>query len=439
MAKFKSKAGHSKLRTFRPSKREVPAGSHLLRVQSLADDGRGIAVAIGESGRVCNKNKRVFVAGALPGELITARYTSVHKDYDQADLLAIKEASADRVIPECHYYQQCGGCSLQHLDYSQQLRHKQQRLASQFRPLLANENIISELILSAPPAHYRHRARFAVSANRDGLSIGFRQRESHNLVDIDRCHIVYESINQQLPMLKTLISVLRKRKAVTELTLVEDSAGKHGVLLNCKTSLPDDDIESLRVFAHQQSMSINIISANQPEIMSVWPLQPQQFEYRLDSYDVSLPFAVNDFTQVNPVINQQLIATALEWLELTDEDIVADFFCGIGNFSLPLAQLAASVTGYELVPAMVAKAVISAEVNGIDNATFHCRNLMSDKVNVVGDYNKAVLDPPRSGALSLCQQIGGWVLGILYISRVIHPPFIVTLKNYLLLATSWKN
>ena len=417
MATFRSKNNRSGLRTFKPAPKKIPTGKYTVRVESLADDGRGIATNAELNDKLYKgKQKRIFIAGGLPGELISIRYIASHKDYDQAQLIKVLEPSDHRSLPPCEYYQQCGGCSFQHLDYQQQLIHKRQRLLNQFQPLMLSDTT-EEAVLSANDLAYRHRARLAVSASRDDIKIGFRQKDSHNVVDVDRCLVVYAAINDKLPLIKTMIASLKSRSVITELAITEDSDGQQGILISYKKTISPVDVDTMIAFAAEQHIILCLQGPKDHSSVQLWPAETATFNYSLAAYQLSLPHSITDFTQVNPAINQQLIATAIKWLQIDATDNIADFFCGIGNFSLPMAQLAASVTGYELIPAMVDKGTASSTQNAINNVQFLCRDLMAEKANLVGSYNKVLLDPPRSGALALCQQLYGLgVQSVVYIS-----------------------
>lgn len=403
MAKFRSKS--KPLPTFKPKPRKVPVGHHQLTIVSLADDGRGIARADG---------KTVFVTGALPGEVVSARYKGSYKNYDVADTVQIIQPAAERVQPVCEYFLSCGGCSLQHLAYTDQLTHKKHHLQMLFKPLLQDNSVWAET-LAASALQYRHRARFAVSADRDGCVVGFKQAESHKVVDIDRCYIVQEAISNSLLSLKPVIGALKSRSSITEVSITEDSDKKLAVLMLCKHQPEASDITVLQSLADAKNWLIELRLVNTHT--SFWRSGDKRLVSLLSDAGISLPYALGDFTQVNEAVNQQLISTAISWLAVNKEDVVADYFCGIGNFSLPVAQRAGSVLGYELNKSMVEKAEHSAVSNNIENTRFFCRNLMSDNVIVEAVCNKVLLDPPRAGAEQLCEKLAASeVTDIVYIS-----------------------
>ncbi len=397
MVRFRSGKAHSKnkgLRTFKPSKTPVPTGTHSLEITSLADDGRGI-------GRLGDHKKPVFVRAALPGEKVDIRFITSRNKYAEAELLAVNQSSPDRTAPECPLYLCCGGCSLQHLAYEQQLAHKQQRLVQLLGRLDAEAKVAGPL--TSKPYHYRHRARLAVSGKGKRLDIGFRQAESHQIVAVDYCPILQPGLNTLLQWLKPTLQSLSKAVDINEILISEDDNQRLGLLLKTRKILPRGDIALLADFASEHQLYIE----QQDKVAERWQSEAGQsdFNYKLTNDDQALNFNLTDFTQVNPAINRQLITRALDWLELNQSDHVADFFCGIGNFTLPIAIQASSVIGFELAQEMVEKAQLNAEMNTVDNTAFYCRDLMSEGVTVQQRFNKALLDPPRAGAYQLCRYL----------------------------------
>jgi 23S rRNA (uracil1939-C5)-methyltransferase len=393
---------------FKPQQRSVTSGQHLLSIDSLADDGRGIARVNG---------KTVFVAGALPGEKINARYVSSHKTHDDAVVVSIVETSPHRVKPLCEYFGQCGGCDLQHLDYPSQTDHKQRRLSQLFSAWVEGDNKLTVGSIISNPWSYRHRAKFAVDAGKHSCNIGFRQARSHKVIDTTRCDIVADGINSALSNVRTLITSLKNRSVINEVSITEDSEGKIGLAIFCTRSLSDRDISAIKHYSVIHQCYIEVRSSN-TAIQYVFPDDDSVLlSYKLDAYDLVIPYAVDDFTQVNSAINCQLIALAVKWLDLCGNDVVADFFCGIGNFSLPVSKSASRVTGFELVSSMVDKARDNAALNSIDNCKFKVIDLTADKLSIGDEFNKALLDPPRAGAEEMCRQLAESQLQrIVYIS-----------------------
>ena len=404
MAKFRSSS--KPLRTFKPAPRAIPPGKFTMTIESLAEDGRGVA-------RI--KGKTVFVAGALAGEKVAATYQQSHKKFDEAVVVKVLEPSSDRVEPVCQYYSRCGGCNLQHLSHQAQRHHKQKTLQYKFAEL-SSDTAFGQSLLGGELA-YRHRVRFAIKADRGHFHLGFRQADSHQLVDITECHVLRPSINAIFPAIKTQLSRLKNRSSLLELSITEAENNALGLLLLSKQALGDEDIKLLTQLADEHFLLLELyhLSGKQKQLQLSYG-EPDLF-YTLTNHQLKIPFALSDFTQVNPEINQRLIDTAVDWLQLNKDDHLADYFCGIGNFTLPIASQVASVTGYELVADMVSKASHNAGFNKLGNTVFKVSDLMADGIKVSNSFNKVLLDPPRAGAEALCKQLAASSAEkILYIS-----------------------
>lgn len=424
MATFRTKK--SVLRTFKPKPRVIPKGNHLMVIESLSEDGRGIARVAG---------KTVFVAGALPDEQVKARYTIVHKNFDEAVAVEIVLASKVRIKPACEYAEKCGGCMFQHLDYAEQVSHKQRLLHQQFKRFFSSEDSPLPSTITASALHYRHRAKLMVNANKQGVNIGFRQKQSHQLISIDHCKIMYRSLSDQIPLFKTIIAALKERSSIVELSVCEDSNGLKGIKLHSKKHLKENDLSVLEQAAITHNMLIEVELVNKNIDDFHWSSSDIPLHYQLSNQSINLPFTLNDFTQVNPKVNQQLIDCAIEWLDLKTTDSLADYFCGLGNFSLAMAQDVSSVMGYELSISMVKKANSCAASNNITNASFRVANLFTDNVTIDSTATKILLDPPRSGADQLCKKLSeSNAQRIVYIScnpkTLFRDTEILTAKNF---------
>ena len=411
MAGFKRSG--KKLNTFRASRRKLPEGVQRMQISALADDGRGIAREQG---------KTVFVEGALPGETVSAVYVAAHKQFDEARTETVLVASDARIDPPCAYFGDCGGCRLQHLDYDAQLHYKQDAIEARLGRLPVAVSIDGIETIHSRPFHYRHRARFSVFADREHCLFGFKRHNSNRVIDIDGCLLVAESINLLLPSLKRVVGQLQGRSALEEVSVVEDSDARMAVLVRCKRNLPEADLQSLHRFCEEHSLLLSVL-VQQRDRTQVWCPDDEgeiNLRYSVDGGDITLGYRAGDFTQVNPEVNEAMLQRALEWLQLSSEDCVLDLFCGIGNFSLPLAKRAGSVTGIELGEGMVERARQNARANGIDNAQFIAADLMQSPLASTACFsacNKVLLDPPRAGAEAVCRAIGGWgVQQLVYIS-----------------------
>jgi 23S rRNA (uracil1939-C5)-methyltransferase len=392
-------------RHFKPKQRTVPAGEHTLQVVALSHDGRGIAKP---------KGKTTFIAAALPGEQVRVAYTASRKQYDEARLISIDQKSADRVDPPCRFAGQCGGCQLQHLTYQQQLAHKQQQL----QHLMSGLGEVDWLpALAAAPLAYRHRARFAIQAKGDTCLMGFRADNSHKVVDLPRCEIVSDLINTGWSQLRQLILSLKGRSQLTDCVITENTVdGRLAVLLIGRQRLSGTDLALLEDFAQQHACQLSL--ADQAATYQPWWQSGQQalFSYQLDN-GLKLEYGVSDFTQVNQSVNEAMVQRAVEWLALEPGDRVADFFAGIGNFTLPLAKVAGSVHAVEVVEEMVAKLMANAAANQLGNVQAVAGNLFSRDLAIPDTLTKALLDPPRAGALELCSLLAESELqAIVYVS-----------------------
>ncbi|MCR8921772.1 23S rRNA (uracil(1939)-C(5))-methyltransferase RlmD [Dasania sp. GY-MA-18] len=383
------------LRVFKPKQRLAVPGKHELTISSISSDGRGIAKFNG---------KTVFVSGALPGEQVLARFTASRKNYDEAACLKVLQTSPDRVQPACEYYGSCGGCSFQHFHYQGQVSAKQQQLQQLFKP---HEQRQGQAIAWQPPLvaeayHYRHRVRFAIQAKGKQFSLGFRQAGSHDVIAVDSCAIADQAINRSLAAVKILLSGLSKRSLLVECAIAVDAQNKLSMLLSAKADLPEQDYQQLQDFSQRQAMAVTVVHSEQPYAAALFSSPEQTRRYYLNEA-MSIEYQAGDFTQVNSAINQQMIKQLIAWLQLSGQDVVADYFCGIGNLSLPMAAGCQQVQAYELVESMVAKASANAVANGLTNIEFICADLFSPQLSPVRTANKIVLDPPRAGAKQLCE------------------------------------
>ncbi|MDX9874333.1 MAG: methyltransferase domain-containing protein [Spongiibacteraceae bacterium] len=336
----------------------------------------------------------VFVAGALPGERVAARLTRRSRQVAEAELLVVEQAVAERRQPECPVFGRCGGCQLQMLDAAAQLAHKQQILQQLLEPFDVAEWLPP---LTAEVWGYRHRARLAVGASREGRPVvGFRAPGSHEVVTVARCAVLdtrLQEIEEQLPYWLARLSHWRR---VSELLLAVDAQGRLALSWRAAPALPAADAARLTELAEAAGVTIDPddLLYSVPGVTATGGAEKLGYHFRLD-----------DFTQVNPAVNRQLVEQVCRWLQAEPDDLVADYFCGLGNFTLALAATGASVVGFESVPAMVARASSNAARLGLaGRVTFETVDLFSD-VRIPAGITKALLDPPRAGARALCEQL----------------------------------
>ena len=351
--------------------------------------------------------KAVFVAGALPGERVSVNIFEQKKQYAKATLRKVLTPSAQRIEPACPHYATCGGCSLQILDSDVQADYKQTALFSLLQHFSKNDDInFAEPILSQP-WQYRRTARLSVMFDRKAkqLVFGFRERNSKSLVAINECPVLEPALSVLIQPLRQLLATLTVRRDLGHIELFAVDSGVI-CLFRILKPLKDKDQDLLQAFASEHQLSIYL----QPEPDSVVKLTPDipAAWYQLADGEFKLSFTPGNFIQVNPVVNNQMVKQAIDWLELTPEDRVLDLFCGGGNFSLPLAGLCHSVVGVEGVDGMVRQAQANAIANNVANAQFYQADLSADFSKLPwakASFDKVLLDPARAGAAETVQYL----------------------------------
>ena len=368
-------------------------------VESLSHDGRGVARVEG---------KATFIHGALPGEKVMFRYTGRRKKHDEAEALEILEPSDHRVQPRCPHFGVCGGCSLQHLDPAEQIRYKQQTLADAFVHIgkVEPEEWLPPLV-GASPWGYRRKARLGVKnvPKKGRVLVGFRERSSGFLADMDSCEVLHPRIGGALNDLSVLIGRLSIADRVPQIEVAMDDE-RCVLVFRILDPLTEEDKDKLRQFARERDFVIYTQDGG-PD--SVAPLdKAADLHYVLPEFNLVLHFQPTDFTQVNSDINRRMLHQALELLQPENTDTVLDLFCGIGNFTLPLATRVGRVVGVEGATELVARARENARRNGLDNVDFHVANLyesLTAEPWMKQHFNKALLDPPRSGASEILEHL----------------------------------
>ncbi len=371
-----------------------------MEVSSLAHDGRGVARVEG---------KTVFVECALPGETVMATRVRRHRRYDEAAVDEVLVAAPDRVAPGCAHFGTCGGCALQHLEGRRQLEAKQAHLAEQFVRLgrVQPETWLDPL--RGPAWRYRRRARLGVKyVTRKGrVLVGFRERRKPYIADIAGCPVLAEPVGTMIAGLAELVGQLsiRERLPQFEVAVAETATALVARVLDQPTAA---DRERMAQFAERQGIEFYLQPGG---LDSIVPLSPPAtpLSYRLDEFDIDIHFEPSDFIQVNASINAQAVSLALQLLEPGPDASVLDLFCGLGNFTLPLARRVGRVVGVEGDAGLVARARRNAGRNGIDNAEFHVADLSGDPGDAAwaqGPFSRVLLDPPRAGAAGVLPLIG---------------------------------
>lgn len=375
---------------------EVPVGKkQKLAIERLANDGRGIAFSEGRTW---------FVSGALAGEQIEARVLSAHGKVVEARVERIFTANAERRSEACAHAKVCGGCSLQHMPHADQLALKQRMLAEQLSRLASLEPQEWAAPLIGPELGYRRRARIAVRWDNKAkrLDVGFRAAASQDIIAISDCPVLVQALQPILRALPQVLRELDKPQAIGHVELFSGSSS--AVLIRHTAALSEADLARLQAFCTAQNAQLWLHGTGEPQ-----PFEPAQpLSYRLDAFALDLAYQPGDFVQVNPPVNDAMVAQALEWLAPQADERVLDLFCGLGNFALPLAQRVRELVAVEGVQTMVERAAENAVSNGLGNAHFFQADLskpLADADWAQGGFAAVLLDPPRDGALQAVQQM----------------------------------
>ena len=382
-----------------------------LTLERLSHDGRGIGYWDGRT---------VFVDGGLPGEEVEARVVRARSKLVEARLETVHGASSQRLQPPCAHADLCGGCSLQHMPAEQQLAFKQAALAQQLRHFAGIQLDDWAPPLQGQPYGYRQRTRIALhyQPQSNALVVGFRQRASNELVAVRECPVLNPVLQPLLAGLSAALNQLQGRAHLGHVDLLA-SAGRPVVLLRHLRPLSAEDQQLLAVFAAEHGADCWL----QPDgVDSAAPLEataPTHLSYPLADQGVQLHYAPGDFTQVNADINQAMVNQAMAWLQPQAGEHILDLYCGLGNFSLPLARAGAEVTGVEGSAAMVARAAANAAENKLSAVHFLHADLSKpiDADWLQHNWSAALLDPPRDGAEQVVQALAArQVPRILYVS-----------------------
>jgi len=379
----------------RTRKQRLPAESIEVLIESLSHDGRGVGHVEG---------KTVFVDGALPDERVRCRLVEKHKKYDEGFVEVVLQASPQRVEPRCAHAGVCGGCSLQHMAPEAQIDAKQQVLLGNLMHIgkVVPEDVLPPL--RGPHWGYRTKARLGAKYVRKmgRMLVGFRAKHAPNLAELRRCEVLHPSVGERLTELADMLGTLEARERIPQIEIAVGDEATALVFRNLDT-MSDADTEQLRAYGERTGLHIYLQPAGPASAHLLWP-EYSQLDYTLPRYDLRLAFLPTDFTQVNREINGAMIDLALELMDLQVTDRVLDLFCGLGNFTLPLARRCAHVVGVEGEPSLVQRAGENAARNGIANVEFHVANLAED-VSIYPwlkqSFDKLLLDPPRSGAMDV--------------------------------------
>ena len=371
-------------------------------IESLDHEARGIARLEG---------KTIFVDGALPGEKVD--YASFRKkpSYELAHLVSVLKPSNARVEPRCPHFCVCGGCAMQHMEPAAQVAAKQRVLEDSLWHI---GRVRPEQIL--PPIHgapwgYRHRARFAVRKveKKAGVLVGFHERRSSYIADMQTCAVLPAHVSALLMPLRELIGAL---SIAQRLPQVEVSVGEQctAVVFRILEPLRPADERLLRDFAERYAIVVYLQPKGPDSAYRFHPLPGPRLSYTLPEFDLELDFKPTDFTQVNHAVNRLLVRRAVRLLDPQPGERIADLFCGLGNFTLPIARSGADVVGIEGSPALVERGRESALANGLgERVEFGVANLFEcteASLGALGRFDKMLIDPPREGAIEVVKALG---------------------------------
>lgn len=384
-------------------RREATIADAPIVIESLDHEGRGVGHVDG---------KVVFVEGALPGERVTYAVSRSKSSYAIGEVVEVLRASSSRVVPRCPHFGVCGGCSMQHLDAAAQVAVKQRVLEDNLSHIgrVRAERMLAPI--QGPAWQYRYRARLSVRVveKKGGALVGFHEKRSSYVADMRECHVLPADLSAMLVPMRALIERLSISRRIPQ---IEIAIGEGETIDSRRTILvfrhlepfTDADKDALAAFGRDHAVSIWSQSKGPDTVLPMDANESHELAYSIPEYDVRMAFRPTDFTQVNAGINRVLVHRAVRMLELEPADRVADLFCGLGNFSLPIARTAREVVGFEGSRSLTERAAANASVHGLgDRARFTVANLFEIDAGFFtaqGRFDKVLVDPPRDGAIAV--------------------------------------
>ena len=396
-----------------PPPNSRPIHLRTLGIESLDSEGRGVAR---DDGKV------VFVEGALPGEVVEAETTRRGSSFDQAQAVRVLRESAGRRLPPCPHFGMCGGCATQHADLKTQMAAKQRWLEDCLQRIgkVRADTLLS--IVYGEEWGYRHRARMSVRGLPPprGALVGFHERKSSYVADMRQCDNLPPRISRLIPPLRELVTGLEMRERLPQ---IEIAVGDRVDVLVVRNLDPvsEADAAKLRGFADKEGIWLWLQPKGPATAAPFHPLSMPDLDYTLPEFGIRIGFRPTDFIQVNHGVNRILVRRAVRMLDPQPGERIADLFCGVGNFSLPLAASGATVVGFEGAEELVERARANAAANGLaSRASFECADLFevdAQKLAAWGPFDKILIDPPRSGAAELVKALpDAWPSRIVYVS-----------------------
>ena len=382
-------------------------------ILSLDHEGHGVARLDG---------KVTFVDGALAGERVEIAVYRKHAKYNSANAVTILKSSAQRAEPRCRYFGRCGGCSMQHLEASAQVAAKQRVLEENLARIGKVRPDVILPALHGPSWGYRHRARLSSRwvDKKGGVLVGFHEKRSSFIADMASCEILTPDVSALIQPLRELIVQLSNADRTPQ---IEVAVGEHVTVLVFRLLEPwsDEDAAKVRSFAERHRVQVWEQKKGPDTARPFWPEIAPELSYTLPEFGLVMPFRPTEFTQVNTAINRALVGRALRLLQPRAGERIADLFCGLGNFTLPIASSGAEVLGIEGSAELVARARENALRNRLPNARFTVDNLFemtAEKFAALGHFDKLLIDPPRSGAIEVVKSLpdNGGPQRIVYVS-----------------------
>ena len=384
----------------------TPMPDYKMKITALDMDARGIGHLQNEDG---SQGKVVFVDGALPGEIVSFSTYRKKPHWENAQMTQLHKESAQRVKPKCSFFGLCGGCSMQHLDADAQVAIKQRVLEdslwhiSKVKPATVLRPIVG------PTWGYRYRARLSVRnvPKKGVVLVGFHEKKSRYVANTESCEILPRHVSDLLMPLRALIANLT---IIDDLPQIELAVGENvtAMVLRIMKPLQPADELLLKEFADRHQVQWWLQPGGLDSVAIYYPETPE-LHYLLPEFGITMPFKPTDFTQVNHHINRVMVVRALRLLDAQPDDRVADLFCGLGNFTLPIATVARQVMGIEGSDTLTERALENAKVNGLaGKVSFSTRNLFeitADDLLKLGKFDRYLVDPPRDGAMALCEAL----------------------------------
>ena len=368
-------------------------------IESLDQEGRGVAHVDG---------KVIFIEGALPFEEVRFVSHHVKSTYELATTVEVVKASSQRVTPGCVYFGTCGGCAMQHLEFSAQVAAKQRMLENDFWHIgrVRPEKILPPI--QGTPWHYRHKARLRVRyvEKKGGVLVGFNEKGSSFVTFMDSCEVLTQPVSDLIVPLKQLIGQLSIKQSLPQIEL---AVGEDATVLVFRIleALSEADVALMKTFEDTYGAQV-WTQTKGPDTVKPLFEHGDKLHYSLPEYNLEYPFSPTEFTQVNPAINRVMIRRAMQLLQPQAGERIADFFCGLGNFTLPIARSGASVYGVEGSQALVKRAIENAGLNGVENVEFAESDLFdmtAESLQSLGAFDKWLVDPPRDGAIELIKAL----------------------------------